>query len=91
MLLFDVGQPYNQLAILEAAKSNKLAMIFYYVRATAVKHPFPVASTNMEKLLQKLAKDSIDTKGKLSLSETITSFLQMLALLHLSTGKIISL
>ena len=57
-LFLFLGQPYNQLAILEAAKGNKLSTIFYYVRATAVKYPFSVASTNMEKLLQKLAKDS---------------------------------
>ncbi len=33
---------------------------------------------------------SVDVKGKLSLGETITSFLQMHALLHLSMGKLLS-
>ena len=55
--LCDVGQPYNQLAILEAAKGNKLSTVFYYVRSIAVKHPFPVAATNLEKLYTKISND----------------------------------
>jgi len=51
------GQPYNQLAILEAAKGNKLSTVFYYVRSVAVKHPFPVAATNLEKLYTKISTD----------------------------------
>jgi protein SMG7 len=45
------------LAILEAAKGNKLSTVFYYVRSIAVKHPFPVAATNLEKLFVKISKD----------------------------------
>ena len=57
MLVPSAGQPYNQLAILEAAKGNKLATVFYYIRSIAVKHPFPAASTNLEKFYSKLTKD----------------------------------
>ncbi|GAB1607750.1 protein SMG7 isoform X1 [Argonauta hians] len=77
------GQPYNQLAILEAARGNKLTTVFYYIRSLAVRHPFPVAATNLEKFYTKLAKDSTDFKGKLSMSELITAFLQFHALIHL--------
>ena len=52
------GQPYNQLAILEAAKGNKLATVFYYVQSIAVKYPFPVAATNLEKFFTKISKDT---------------------------------
>ncbi|XP_041369833.1 protein SMG7-like [Gigantopelta aegis] len=51
------GQPYNQLAILEAARGNKLSTVFYYIRSLAVRHPFPVAATNLEKFYAKLTKD----------------------------------
>jgi len=56
--LFYPGQPYNQLAILEAAKGNKLSTVFYYIRSLAVKVPFPVAATNLEKLYAKLTKET---------------------------------
>lgn len=52
-----VGQPYNQLAIVEAARGNKLTTVFYYIRSLAVRHPFPAAATNLEKLYAKLTKD----------------------------------
>ena len=52
------GQPYNQLAILETAKGNKLSTVFFYIRSIAVKHPFPVAATNLEKLYAKLSRDT---------------------------------
>ncbi|WAR30706.1 SMG7-like protein [Mya arenaria] len=71
------GQPYNQLAILEASKGNKLSTVFYYIRSLAVKVPFSVAATNLEKLP--------DFKGRLSASEMITGFLQFHALVHLCT------
>lgn len=82
------GQPYNQLAILEAAKGNKLSTVFYYIRSLAVKVPFPAAATNLEKLYAKLTKETPDFKGKLSASEMITGFLQFHALIHLCTDLI---
>ncbi|XP_046330232.2 nonsense-mediated mRNA decay factor SMG7-like isoform X2 [Haliotis rufescens] len=79
------GQPYNQLAILEAARGNKLSTVFYYIRSLAVRHPFPVAATNLEKFYVKLTRDIGDVRGKLSLSEVINSLLQFTALVHLTT------
>lgn len=77
------GQPYNQLAIVEAARGNKLSTVFYYIRSLAVRHPFPVAATNLEKLYTKISRDSCEFKGKLSVSEMITAFLQFQAYVHL--------
>ncbi|XP_052246547.1 nonsense-mediated mRNA decay factor SMG7-like isoform X17 [Dreissena polymorpha] len=82
------GQPYNQLAILEASKGNKLSTVFYYIRSLAVKVPFSVAATNLEKLYSKLTKDIPDFKGRLSASEMITGFLQFHALVHLCTDLV---
>ncbi|KAK3087503.1 hypothetical protein FSP39_006727 [Pinctada imbricata] len=79
------GQPYNQLAIVEAAKGNKLSTVFYYIRSLAVRHPFPAAATNLEKLFTKLIRDMNEMKGKLSVSEMITAFLQFHAAIHLCT------
>ncbi|CAG5136359.1 unnamed protein product, partial [Candidula unifasciata] len=82
------GQPYNQLAILEASRGDKLSTVFYYIRSLAVRHPFPVAATNLEKFYSKLIKDTrSDFDGaNLTMSEIITAFLQFEALLHMSTG-----
>ncbi|XP_064649386.1 nonsense-mediated mRNA decay factor SMG7-like [Lineus longissimus] len=79
------GQPYNQLAILEAAKGSKLSTVFYYVRSLAVKHPFPVAATNLEKFYSKITKEVLDIRGKLTMSEIIAAFLQFHAFVHLCT------
>jgi protein SMG7 len=91
--LFLPGQPYNQLAILEAAKGSKLSTVFFYLRSVAVKHPFPVAATNLEKLYAKLARDSQHGAGsgvkgsKLTMNELVTVFLQFHALVHQSSGE----
>ena len=50
------GQPYNQIAILEASRQNKLATVYFYVRAVSLKCPFPAASTNLAKLLGRLGE-----------------------------------
>lgn len=55
---YIIGQPYNQLAILEASRGDKLSTVFYYIRSLAVRHPFPVAATNLEKFYSKLIKDT---------------------------------
>ncbi|KAK7094739.1 nonsense-mediated mRNA decay factor SMG7-like isoform X2 [Littorina saxatilis] len=78
------GQPYNQLAILEVNRNNKLSSVFYYVRSLAVRHPFPVAATNLEKFYTKLIKDTSEFKGKMAQNEFVNAFLQFQALLHLA-------
>ena len=49
------GQPYNQIAILEANRSNKLSTVYFYVRAVSLSFPFPAAFINLNKLLSRLA------------------------------------
>ncbi|XP_076316149.1 uncharacterized protein LOC143228739 [Tachypleus tridentatus] len=79
------GQPYNQLAILEAASGDKLSTVFFYIRSLAVSHPFPAAATNLQKLFSKMAGDGETHEGKtrMSVYEFITAFLQFQAFVHL--------
>lgn len=74
------GQPYNQLALLEASRGNKLGTVFHYTRSVAVKHPFPVATTNLAKTLSSTLNDNtlnIDGKTKLNSQEYIAVFLKV--------------
>ena len=57
------GQPYNQIAILEASRQNKLATVYFYVRAVSLKCPFPAASTNLAKLLGRLGEGERERSG----------------------------
>lgn len=79
------GQPYNQLALLEASRGNKLATVFYYTRSVAVKHPFPVATTNLAKTLSSALNDTslnIDGKTKLTSQEYVAVFLKLHGVIH---------
>ncbi|CAH1787464.1 unnamed protein product [Owenia fusiformis] len=80
------GQPYNQLAILEAAKTHKLGTVFYHIRSIGVRHPFLVAGTNLEKFYSKIIKESLEFKNRLSMTDIISFFLQFHGLVHLATG-----
>ncbi|XP_064616199.1 nonsense-mediated mRNA decay factor SMG7-like [Liolophura sinensis] len=77
------GQPYNQLAILEVARGNKLSTIFYYIRSLSVRHPFPATATNLEKFFSKISRERTEFKSKLSMTEFLTAFLQFHAFIHL--------
>ncbi|XP_067940118.1 nonsense-mediated mRNA decay factor SMG7-like [Watersipora subatra] len=85
------GQPYNQLAILCSTRSNKLAVTYYYIRSIAVRSPFPVAPTNLEKLYSKQIKDcesvNFVSKNKWTHGEVVMAFLYLQALIHLETDK----
>lgn len=85
------GQPYNQLAILCSSRSNKLAIAYYYIRSIAVRSPFPVAPTNLEKLYSKQVKECENTnfisKNKWTHTEVITAFIYLQSLVHLETDK----
>ncbi|XP_058791752.1 nonsense-mediated mRNA decay factor SMG7-like [Phymastichus coffea] len=73
------GQPYNQLALLEASRGDKLGTVFHYVRSVALKHPFPVATTNLAKTLSTALNDNsfnVEGKTKLSSQEYIAVFLK---------------
>ncbi|XP_076756176.1 uncharacterized protein LOC143426524 [Xylocopa sonorina] len=79
------GQPYNQLALLEASRGNKLATVFHYTRSVAVKHPFPVATTNLAKTLSSALNDTslnIEGKTKLTSQEYIAVFLKLHGVIH---------
>lgn len=72
------GHPYNQLALLEAAGSNKLSTMYFYCRSLTLKHPFPPANKNLEKLQRKHAASGVTYKSRsrLSVDEFLTSFLK---------------
>ena len=79
------GQPYNQLALLEASRGDKLGTVFHYARSIAVKHPFPVATTNLAKTLSSALNDNsfnIDGKTKLTSQEYLIVFIKLHAILH---------
>lgn len=52
------GQPYNQLALLETCRGDKLATVFYYVRSITVRNPFPAATSNLALTLNKVNVDA---------------------------------
>ncbi|XP_065208796.1 nonsense-mediated mRNA decay factor SMG7-like [Planococcus citri] len=82
------GQPYNQLALLETSRGDKLATVFYYVRSIAVRNPFPAATSNLALTLNKANVNgdwNTESKTVLSSNEFITLFLKVHALLHLTT------
>jgi len=83
------GQPYNQIAILEANRSNKLSTVYFYVRAVCLSFPFPAACINLSKLLARLAgiDDAEDRTlrertAKVTQHTFIPLFLRIQGLLH---------
>ena len=48
------GQAYNQIALLELNRGDKLSAVFFYIRALAVRHPFPAAAANLSRLLDRI-------------------------------------
>ncbi|XP_057325875.1 nonsense-mediated mRNA decay factor SMG7-like [Microplitis mediator] len=87
------GQPYNQLALLEASKVDKLATVYYYARSVAVKHPFHVATSNLAKTLLINDDDGCLSHchyAKLSASEYTGIFLKLHGAIHHNQLKEIS-
>ncbi|XP_033105645.1 protein SMG7-like isoform X2 [Anneissia japonica] len=80
------GQPYNQLAIVAASRGDQLAMTFFYVRSTAVRHPFPAASTNLQSTFAKLVDKDEVKLFKMKLVELIHFFTKFHAVIHLTVG-----
>eukprot|EP00096_Caligus_rogercresseyi_P010507 TRINITY_DN3857_c0_g1_i1.p1 TRINITY_DN3857_c0_g1~~TRINITY_DN3857_c0_g1_i1.p1 ORF type:complete len:690 (-),score=224.42 TRINITY_DN3857_c0_g1_i1:107-2176(-) len=77
------GHAYNQIALLEANRGNKLASVFYYVRSLAVKYPFPAASTNLMTILSRFLSS---TPSKIINAATFTpAFLRLEAYLGYSS------
>ncbi|KAF8764074.1 nonsense-mediated mRNA decay factor SMG7-like [Argiope bruennichi] len=80
------GQPYNQLALLEAASGEKLSTVFFYVRSLCVQHPFPLAANNLQNLFSKMSSDGSVGEGKTRMTafEYVSVFLQFHAVIHLN-------
>ncbi|XP_073993233.1 nonsense-mediated mRNA decay factor SMG7-like isoform X2 [Rhodnius prolixus] len=79
------GHPYNQLALLEASRCDRLSTVFYYTRSIAVSHKFPAAITNLANTLLKCTKAELPPEGgKMVVSEYESAFLQLHALLYLT-------
>ena len=76
------GQPYNQIAILEASRANKLSAVYFYVRAICLKYPFPAASTNLSKMLGKFASSDVEKVGKMTQQMFTSLLLKLHGLLH---------
>jgi len=82
------GQPYNQIAILEASRGNKLATVYFYVRAVCLRYPFPAATTNLSKMLGKLGGLGVEGSSDKERTAKVTQhtfiplFLRMHGLLH---------
>ncbi|CAL4098809.1 unnamed protein product, partial [Meganyctiphanes norvegica] len=80
------GHPYNQLALLEAGRGNRLAAVALYVRAMCVPCPFPGAPANLTQTLTKvLANSTQDISGtsRVTGDEYTSIFLQFHARLYL--------
>jgi protein SMG7 len=89
-----LGQPYNQIAILHEMKNpsslltpgqNQLVTTYYYIRSIAIKVPFPMAITNLEKLFQRL-KDIPITRYEQQQNDFFTLFLQIIAMINLESN-----
>lgn len=79
------GQPYNQLALLDSSRGDRLGTVFHYVRSVTVKHPFPAAATNLRRMFGRFAEDqlNLDGRSKLTVQEYVALFLKFHGLLYL--------
>ncbi|XP_066147417.1 nonsense-mediated mRNA decay factor SMG7-like isoform X1 [Euwallacea fornicatus] len=75
------GHPYNQLALLEASQGDKLSTVFYYIRATCVKIPFPASTTNLVNVLSS-AIDKEGTIEKIQTKMTVNEYIQLFLCAH---------
>ena len=81
------GHPYNQLALLESARGDTLATLYYYVRSVALRHPFPPARINLDTLFKKqLAVPGLPDlsnvsllRGRLGADEFLAAVVKLLA------------
>ncbi|XP_060875046.1 nonsense-mediated mRNA decay factor SMG7-like [Metopolophium dirhodum] len=74
------GQPYNQLALLEASRGDSLSTVFYYMRSINVRHPFLAAVNNLNFTLNKYISSSQDMLYKTKI--TSTEFIQLFLAFH---------
>ncbi|XP_050717150.1 nonsense-mediated mRNA decay factor SMG7-like isoform X3 [Eriocheir sinensis] len=81
------GHPYNQLALLEAGRGNRLAAVALYVRAMCVPCPFPGAPANLTQTLTKVlascSNRDLSGSSRVTGEEYTNLFLQCHAQLYL--------
>ncbi|XP_034234923.1 protein SMG7 [Thrips palmi] len=80
------GQPYNQLALLDSSRGDRLGTVFHYVKSVSVKHPFPAAATNLKRMFSRFAEDqlNLDGRSKLTVQEYVALFLKFHGMLYLN-------
>ncbi|KAL1131554.1 hypothetical protein AAG570_011171, partial [Ranatra chinensis] len=78
------GHPYNQLALLEASRADRLSTVFYYTRSIAVAHKFPAALTNLANTLRKCLNKPTNLEAKLGAADYEVVFLHLHALLYVN-------
>lgn len=80
------GQPYNQLALLEASRGDRLSTVFHYMRSIAVRHMFPAAASNLaltfEKCASQQSNKDVHSSSKLTSSEYLSLYLKLHAYFH---------
>ena len=79
------GQPYNQLALLEANRGERLGAVYFYVRSLALRYPFPAAAANLNKMLSRLSEERGQEETEIRLTSEkafVTCALRFLSLLH---------
>lgn len=83
------GQPYNQLALLEASRGDRLSTVFHYMRSIAVRHMFPAAASNLaltlEKCVSQQPNKDLNNCTKLTSSEFLSLYLKLHAYFHMCT------
>ncbi|KAK8388592.1 hypothetical protein O3P69_020530 [Scylla paramamosain] len=86
------GHPYNQLALLEAGRGNRLAAVALYVRAMCVPCPFPGAPANLTQTLSKLLascrNNDVSGSSRVTGEEYTNLFLQCHARLYLNADAV---
>ena len=79
------GQSYNQIALLEANRGDKLGCVFFYVRSVCLKFPFPAAASNLGRYFNQIL-DEIKTwpikDAKANAQTFIPYMLRFQGLLH---------
>ncbi|KAJ3273788.1 hypothetical protein HDV01_003915 [Terramyces sp. JEL0728] len=58
----NVGNPFNQLAVLDTYESKDISAIEMYFRSLVVENPFPTARDNLKVMFQKIKKNYKDEK-----------------------------
>ena len=78
------GQAYNQIALLEGNKGNKLSAAFFYARSIALNYPFPSAAANLNKLFASMDIPKHTSNLKINTHNFVPVSLSFFSLIHQS-------